>query len=415
MLRTPGSPTSTDQVARNAREAVKVSLGRVFREEAGRITAALISAMGDFDLAEECTQEAMLLALETWPRDGIPDRPGAWLTTAARRRAIDKLRRSATLQQKLQLLPDEPPASEPDDRLRLIFTCCHPALARDAQIALTLRTICGLTTTEVARAFLVSEATMAQRIVRAKRKIVGAGIPYAVPAPEQLDGRVREVLAVLYLLFNEGYLSASWETGSRRNLAEDAEWLTSLLVRLLPGEPEAMGLLALIRLNLARWSARFDERNELILLRDQDRTLWDRELIVGASALLESAALLRRPGPYQIQAAIAACHAEAPSYDETDWSQILLLYHALLRHIPSPVVRLNHAVALREVAGPAAALAEVDALAGELDSYHLLHATRGELLRALGREAEARQALERALELTLNPAERSLLHRKLAE
>jgi len=405
------SRTSTEQLA----EAVRASLGRVFREEAGRITAALIRAVGDFDLAEECTQEAMLLALETWPRDGIPDKPGAWLTTAARRRALDRLRRSATLRQKLQELPEESPATEPDDRLRLIFTCCHPALAREAQIALTLRTVCGLTTPEIARAFLVSEATMAQRIVRAKRKIVAAGIPYRVPAPERLDERLREVLAVLYLMFNEGYLSASWEAGSRRNLAEDAEWLTSLLVRLLPTEPEAMGLLALMRLHLARWPARFDDTGEIVLLRDQDRTLWDRELIAQAAELLESAALLRRSGPYQLQAAIAACHAEARSYGETDWTQVVMLYNALVRRADSPVVRLNRAIALRELAGPAKALTEVDRLAGELENYHLLHATRGELLRELGREEEARAALERALELTLNPAERSLLHRKLAD
>jgi predicted RNA polymerase sigma factor len=357
----------------------------------------------------------MILALEKWPRDGIPDNPGAWLTVAARRRAIDKLRRSAVLQQKLQLLPDEVPREEPDDRLRLIFTCCHPALAREAQIALTLRTVCGLTTPEIARAFLVSEATMAQRIVRAKRKIVGAHIPYSVPDAEHLGERLREVLAVLYLMFNEGYLSASWEQGSRRNLAQDAEWLTSLLNRLLPGEPEAIGLLALMRLHLARWPARFDPDREIVLLRDQDRTLWDRELIGQATALLESAALLRRPGEYQLQAAIAACHAEAPSFAATDWAQVVLLYNALLRHLDSPVVRLNRAIALRELAGAATALGELDAVAGELDGYHLFHATRGELLRELGRADESRAALQRALDLTLNPAERSLLRRKLAD
>jgi len=395
------------------REAVRASLGTVFREEAGRITAALLRAIGDFDLAEECTQEAMVLALETWPRDGIPDKPGAWLTIAARRRALDKLRRSAVLQEKLRQLPDEVPPEEPDDRLRLIFTCCHPALAREAQIALTLRTVCGLTTPEIARAFLVSEATMAQRIVRAKRKIVAAHIPYSVPDAEHIGDRLREVLTVLYLMFNEGYLSASWEAGSRRNLAEDAEWLTSLLVRLLPGEPEAMGLLALMRIHLARWPARFDPDQEIVLLRDQDRALWDRELIAQASDLLAQAALLRRPGSYQLQAAIAACHAEAPSYEATDWAQVVLLYNALLKQADSPIVRLNRAIALRELAGPATALAEVEPLAAELAGYHLFHATRGELLRDLGREAEARTALEQALELTLNPAERSLLHRKL--
>jgi predicted RNA polymerase sigma factor len=256
---------------------------------------------------------------------------------------------------------------------------------------------------------------MAQRIVRAKRKIVGARIPYSVPDAEHLGERLREVLAVLYLMFNEGYLSASWEQGSRRDLAQDAEWLTSLLNRLLPGEPEAIGLLALMRLHLARWPARFDPDHEIVLLRDQDRTLWDRELIGEATALLESAALLRRPGEYQLQAAIAACHAEARSYAETDWAQLVLLYNALLRHLDSPVVRLNRAIALRELAGAATALGELDAIAGELGGYHLFHATRGELLRDLGRDAESRAALERALELTLNPAERSLLRRKLAD
>ena len=368
-------------------------------------------AIGDFDLAEECTQDALLLALETWPRDGIPRNPGAWLTTAARRRALDKLRRSANLEQKLAELDRRPSPEEPDDRLRLIFTCCHPALAREAQIALTLRTVGGLTTPEIARAFLTSEATVAQRIVRAKRKIVGAGIPYRVPGAEQLDERLREVLAVLYLMFNEGYLSAGYEVAHRRNLAEDAEWLTSLLVSLMPNEPEPIGLLALMQLHLARWAARFDSEDEIVRLQDQDRSLWNHEAIAQAQRMLESAALLRRPGPYQIQAAIAACHAEASSHAATDWVQVLLLYDALLRHLPSPVVRLNRAIALAEVAGPEAALRQVDAIAGELDGYHLLHATRAEMLRRMGRDAEARAAADRALELTLNRAERSLLNR----
>ena len=371
-------------------------------------------AIGDFDLAEECTQDAVLLALEAWPRSGIPDKPGAWLTTAAKRRAVDRLRRSANLERKLaELDRSEPPPGEPDDRLRLIFTCCHPALARDAQIALTLRTVGGLTTAEIAKAFLAPEATIAQRIVRAKRKIVSARIPYRVPDPEQLEERLREVLAVLYLLFNEGYLSSGWEAPSRRNLADDAEWLTSLLVRLLPAEPEAMGLLALMRLHLARWPARFDGDRAIVRLRDQDRTLWDRELIGSAIALLESAALLRRTGAYQLQAAIAACHAEAASFEATDWRQVLLLYTALLRHTNTPVVRLNRAIALAEVAGPASALAEVDAVAADLDRYHLLHATRAELLKRMGRTEESRDAYERALELTLNPAERALVRQEL--
>jgi RNA polymerase sigma-70 factor (ECF subfamily) len=310
--------------------------------------------------------------------------------------------------------PDEPEESAiVDDRLRLIFTCCHPALDLPARVALTLRALGGLTTGEIARAFLASEATMAQRIVRAKRKIVGARIPYRLPDPDQLDDRVREVLAVLYLMFNEGYLSASWEAAARRNLAEDAEWLTSLLVSLLPSEPEPMGLLALMRLHLARWAARFDSHQGLVKLRDQDRSRWDRGMIASAVSLLESAALLRRAGPYQVQAAIAAVHAEAPSYEATDWAQLVLLYNALLKHADTPVVRLNRAIALAELAGAEAGLAELEGLADELRTYHLLHATRAELLKRLGRADEAREALERALELTLNPAERALLRRDL--
>ena len=397
--------------------ATEAALARVFREETGRLVAGLVRFLGDFDLAEELVQEALVSALETWPGSGIPDNPAAWLTTTARRKAIDRLRRESRYRDKLVLLAGSPvpTTSEPDDRLRLIFTCCHPALAREAQLALTLRAVCGLTTAQVARAFLATEPAMAQRIVRAKRKIVEAGIPYRVPAREELTGRVREVLAVLYLLFNEGYLASGGPSPDRRDLSADAEWLATLLARLLPDEPEVLGLLALMRLHLARVAGRFDSEGRLILLPDQDRSAWDREAIAAAGRLIERAAALRRPGPYQLQAAIAALHAEAPSFAETDWEEIAGLYSLLLLHQPSPVVRLNRAIALRHLEGPAAALAEVDAVAAELESYHLLHATRAELLRDLGRSEEARAADQAALLLTQNPAERELLRQRLLD
>jgi RNA polymerase sigma-70 factor (ECF subfamily) len=381
------------------------------------LTAALMRAMGNFDLAEELVQEALLEAIQHWPRTGIPEKPGAWLYTTARRKAIDQARRDARYRSKLQLLEASAmnlDSAEGDDRLRLIFTCCHPALSREAQLALTLRAVAGLTTEEIARAFITSEATIAQRIVRAKRKIVDAGIPYRIPQDADLGERLREVLAVLYLMFNEGYLATGGEAATRRDLAEDAAWLAGLLVRLMPTEPEALGLLALMRLHLARSDARFEADGSLVLLQHQDRRRWDRERIASASALLERAAALRRPGPYQLQAAIAASHAEAPSWEETDWDEVVALYDALLAFAPSPVVRLNRAVALSHVAGISAALAEVDQTAGALDGYYLFHATRAELLRELGREVESRKALERALQLTQNPAERSLLEGRLA-
>ncbi|TMC11792.1 MAG: RNA polymerase sigma factor [Chloroflexi bacterium] len=359
----------------------------------------------------------MLSAVETWPGSGIPDNPAAWLTTTARRKAIDRLRRDSRYREKLVLLAGSPvpAASEPDDRLRLIFTCCHPALAREAQLALTLRAVCGLTTTQIARAFLATETAMAQRIVRAKRKIVEAGIPYRVPAREELTGRLREVLAVLYLLFNEGYLASGGPEPDRRDLSADAEWLASLLAGLLPEEPEVLGLLALMRLHLARAGSRFDAEGRLILLPDQDRSSWDQEAIAAAGRLIERAAGLGRPGPYQLQAAIAALHAEAPTFAETDWEEIVALYTLLLVHQPSPVVRLNRAIALRHLEGAEAALAEVDAVAAELDSYHLLHATRAQLLRDLRRAGEARTADEAALRLTQNPAEQALLRQRLLD
>ena len=300
-----------------------------------------------------------------------------------------------------------------DDRLRLIFTCCHPALAREAQLALTLRAVLGLTTAEIARAFLVSETTIAQRIVRAKRKIVVAGIPYRVPTGPELHARLDGVLTVLYLLFNEGYLATGGETAARRDLAADATWLAGLLVRLLPGEPEARGLLALMQLHQARAAARFDAAGGLVLLCDQDRTRWDQAAIQAAGALVVEALRQQRPGPYQIQAAIAACHAEAPTWAATDWPQICLLYGQLVRLDPSPVVRLNCAIAWRYLAGPAAALAVIDTLAADLVRYHLYHATRADLLRALDRLAEARAADAQALALTTNAAERALLKARL--
>jgi len=383
------------------------------------LTAALVRTLGDFDLAEELVQEALLEAIEHWPKEGIPEKPGAWLLTTARRKALDQLRRQARYRDKLaqlegaaNLMRDD--TAEGDDRLRLIFTCCHPALSREAQVALTLRAVAGLTTGEIARAFITSEATIAQRIVRAKRKIVDANIPYRVPAERDMADRLDEVLAVLYLMFNEGYLATGGDRASRRDLAEDAAWLAGLMVRLMPDEPEALGLLALMRLHLARADTRFDPAGNLVLLKDQDRGRWDQERIASAMVVLQRAANLRRSGPYQIQAAIAACHAEARTWAETDWRQIIALYDALIEISPSDVVELNRAIARRYVDGAAAALPEVDALAESLDNYYLFHATRAELLRDLGRESEARAAVRRALELTANPAERSLLEKRLA-
>ncbi len=310
-------------------------------------------------------------------------------------------------------IPD-PPRREADDRLRLIFTCCHPALPRDAQVALTLRAVVGLTTAEIARAFLVAEPTMARRITRAKRKIAGAGIPYRVPAPAELRGRLDEVLAVLYLVFNEGYLASGGDDPIRQDLARDAEWLAGLLVRLLPDEPEPLGLLALIRLHLARWPARLDADGELVLLADQDRAVWDGREIADGVRLIGRAAAAGRPGPYQVQAAIAAVHCEAPTWEATDWTRLVSLYTLLATLEPTPVVRLNRAIAVSHVRGAAAALAEVDALGDDLDSYHLFHATRAALLRELGRDDDAGDADRRAVTLTANVAEQRLLSNRLA-
>ena len=408
---------------RPAREEVDARLELVLREERGRLTAALLRILGDWDMAEELVQDAAMAALEHWPADGVPHNPGAWLMTTARRRAVDRIRRNARYRDRIPQLTAEAAAMKgsittggpmaADDRLRLLFTCCHPALSREAQVALTLRTIGGLETPAVARAFLVPEATIAQRIVRAKRKIRDARIPYRVPDAAELPARLREVLTVLYLVFNEGYLSSAGAAAERRELATDAEWLTSLLARLMPDEPEVLGLLALMRLHLARAEARFGPNGALVLLRDQDRSRWDRERIAEAIELLERAERMGRPGPYQLQAAIVAIHADAPSYAVTDWAGVVRLYDALLAMEPTPVVALNRALALAELAGPQRALDEVEPLAERLDSYHLFHAARAELLRRLGRHDEAREADRRALALTDNPAERRLLEARL--
>ncbi len=391
-------------------------LERVFREEAGRLTASLVRLLGDFDLAEELVAEAVVEALEHWPRDGVPERPASWLLTTARRKGLDRFRREALYRRKLELvaaLRPEPPR-EADDRLRLIFTCCHPVLAREAQVALTLRAVAGLTTEEIARAFVVPEETLAKRIVRAKHKIVSSGVPYRIPAPEALGSRLDEVLTVIYLVFNEGYVATAGPDPIRRDLARDAEWLASLLCRLVPDEPEPLGLLALIRLHLARWPARLDAAGRLVLLEDQDRSLWDTRAISQAVALIERAAAEQRPGRYQIEAMIAALHCEAPSWEATDWPQVLALYSLLIEIDHSPVVALSRAIARRYADGPAAALLEVNALSDQLQGYHLFHATRAALLRDLDQPTEAARANAAAMALTKNSGERALLEERLS-
>jgi RNA polymerase sigma-70 factor (ECF subfamily) len=387
-------------------------LAGVVREHAGRLAASLVHLLGDFSAAEDLVQDAIETALRRWPVEGVPDRPDAWLFTVARNRGLDVLRRQSRYREKLAQL-EWPARHEPDDRLRLLFTCCHPALPRPAQIALTLRTICGLTTAQIAAAFLVPDATVTQRITRAKRKITEAGIPYRIPAEPELPERLDEVLTVIYLLYNEGYLSSTGDGTWSRRLAEDAEWLAVSLAWTLPREPEVIGLLALIRLHQARAGARFDAAGGIVLLPDQDRSRWDHAAIAEAGRLIARAAATGRPGPYQLQAAIVACHAEAPRWEDTDWAQIVVLYDMLLAVAPSPVTRLNRAIALRHHAGPEAAMREVDALAGHLDRYPLLHATRAELLRALGAPEEAREADRRALDLTANPAQRAILEDRI--
>jgi len=388
-------------------------LAQVLREEAGPLVARLSRRFGDFDLAEESVQSAVVEALTGWRRDGPPDNPAAWLQVAALRNALDGVRRG-TRQRALAERADPPaaPATGTDDRLALLFACCHPALAPEARLALTLRAVVGLTTPQIARAFLVNESTLAQRIVRAKRKIVDAGISLAVPPAEQLPDRLGDVLAVVYVMFNEGFVSSTG-AAQDRDLAADAVWLAGVVATSVPHEPEAWGLAALLTIQHARAAARFDEHGGLVLLRHQVRARWDHAAIAEGEALIERAAALRGPGRYQLQAAIAAVHATAPSWEQTDWLQIVMLYDVLARLDPSPVVRLNQAVARAQLGEPAAALAQLDGLADALAAYHLFHAARAELLTTLGRHDDAREANRTALSLTSNDAERRLLTTRL--
>ena len=398
-------------------------LERVYRAEAQRITAALAARIGDVGLAADAVQDAFVEAIEHW-RDGhLPPNPGGWLATTARRKAVDRLRRARAGQQKLALLaatatdacPEDAQDDQADDELLgMIFACCHPALPRESQIALTLRAVCGLTTAEIAAAFLAGEPAMTQRLLRARKALRAAHADMRVPDPDELADRLAEVLAVVYLVFNEGYLASAGRQPARRDLAAQAVSLTRLLHRLMPREPEVLGLLALLLLHESRAATRFDGWGRLVRLADQDRARWNRALIAEATGLLDRALALRGPGPYQVQAAIAALHAEAPDYEHTDWNQIRLLYDRLQALTPSPVVLLNRAVATRYVVGPEAALAEITPLAAELDSYRLFHALRAGLLAGLGRDDEARAASERALALAGNPAERELLARRLS-
>jgi RNA polymerase sigma factor (sigma-70 family) len=396
-------------------------LERVYRAEAPRITAALAARIGDVGLAADAVQDAFVEAIEHWPDGNLPPSPGGWLATTARRKAIDRLRRARAGQQKLALLAAtatetcaEGSESADDELLGMVFACCHPALPRESQIALTLRAVCGLTTAEIAAAFLVAEPAMTQRLLRARKALRAAHADMRIPDPDQLADRLAEVLAVVYLVFNEGYLASAGRQPARRDLAAQAVALTRLLHRLMPREPEVLGLLALLLLHESRAATRFDGWGRLVRLADQDRARWNRALIAEATGLLDRALALRGPGPYQVQAAIAALHADAPDYERTDWSQIRLLYDRLQALTPSPVVLLNRAVATRYVVGPEAALAEITPLAAELDGYRLFHALRAGLLTGLGRDDEARAASERALALAGNPAERELLARRLS-
>jgi RNA polymerase sigma-70 factor, ECF subfamily len=403
-------------------------IGRLYRAESRRVLATLIRLLGDFDLAEEALQDAFMAAMEQWPRDGVPANPRAWLISTGRFKAIDRLRRRARFDALLGELAarlDDRAAPDPaelddevlgDDRLRLVFTCCHPALPPDAQVAMTLREVCGLTTEEIASAFLTGPPTVAQRIVRAKAKIRAAGIPYEVPPRDQLADRLETVLRVVYLVFTQGYAPASGGSVVRAELAEEAIRLGRLLVELLP-EPEALGLLALMLLQDSRRAARTTAHGDLVLLADQDRSRWDRERIAEGAALLERAVSSGQVGPYALQAAIAAAHAAAPTAAATDWDRIVGLYDLLARADPSPVVELNRAVAVAMRDGPPAGLALIDAILqrGQLDAYHLAHAARADLLRRLGRAADARAAYRRALELTRQEPERRFLRQRLRE
>jgi RNA polymerase sigma-70 factor (ECF subfamily) len=390
----------------------------VFRAEHGRAVAVLARVFGDLDVAEEAVQDAFVAAVARWPAAGLPPSPAGWIITTARNKAVDRLRREASradrhAQAALLHARDEPAEEDPvgDDRLRLIFTCCHPALGTGAQVALTLRLLGGLTTAEIARAFLVPEPTMAQRLVRAKGKIRDAGIPYRVPTEAELPDRLRPVLAVVYLIFNEGSTASSGERLVREDLCAEAIRLGRLLAELLPDEPEVQGLLALLLLTDARRAARATPGGDLVPLADQDRGRWDRDRIAEGQAIVRRCLRRNQPGPYQVQAAIAAVHSDAPTAAATDWRQIVALYDQLLALAPSPVVALNRAVAVAEVEGPAAALALVDGL--DLDGWYLFHAVRADLLRRLGRPAEAAPAYEAAIARTANAAERAFLERRL--
>ena len=417
--------------AANSAASAKAAAERVFREESGRIVASLIRISGSFDLAEEAMQEAFASALANWPERGIPEKPGAWITAVAHRKLIDSARRQKTRTESQDALgyelqraarQEEPSADElavnyPDERMRLIFTCCHPALNREAQVALTLRTLGGLTTPEIARAFLVAEPTLAQRLVRAKQKIRDANIPYQVPPSHLLPERLEAVQTVIYLIFNEGYSATTGERLVREDLCAEAIRLGRTLCELLPQQPENQGLLALMLLHDSRRRARMNSEGQLVPLEEQDRSLWNREQIAEGSRLVQQALLRRAVGPYQLQAAIAALHCEAERAEQTDWRQISALYGELERISPSPVVSLNHAAAMAMGEGLQKGLARMDALAaaGELDGYYLLPAARADILRRLGQRAEAREAYRQALELATNRVEQDYLRRRLSE